>query len=369
MGSLDVSIFSILTSILLFNLAVLIIILNREKNSFIINHGINLLLFSTLLAIIRLMSPIDLYHAKIINIYPISKLIEPILLFKIGNHFFIWQLLLLLWGIGTILFLIYFIYTSLLDIYKLDQLNHAHAPTLEALYSSYLDSKIIVKVSSEVDIPKVWGFRKCHIYFPSYNLSSEEWKLILDHEIQHIKLHDTFIRVLFLFFTALFWWNPLMHLLQRNLNQMLELRCDAKLIQKYSSEMQYKYLATLLKVLKIQNSPAIASPKNNTTASFINYSNYSLTRQRFEIILGNKASNAKKKYFGYALCIFLFISSYFIILQPDEYTATEPGPSLILHTADDEYELYIDGILFKRLTSKDIHSGKYSKYEIIEGSN
>lgn len=75
---------------------------------------------------------------------------------------------------------------------------------------------------------------------------------------------------------------------------MLELRCDAKLIQKYSPEMQYKYLATLLKVLKIQNSPAIASPKNNTTASFINYSNYSLTRQRFEIILGNKASNAKK---------------------------------------------------------------------------
>lgn len=369
MGYLDVSIFSIFSSVLLFTLAVLIIILNRWKTAFIIEHGINLLLFSTLLAVIRLISPIDLYHAKIINIYPITRLLEPFLFFKIGKQIFIYQFLLLLWGVGTVLFLLYYLCTSILEIYKLDHLNCIHCPTVESLCSSYLHSKIVVKVSSEIDVPKVWGFHKCHIYFPNYRLSSDEWKFILDHEVRHIKLHDTFIKILLLFLTALFWWNPIMYILRKDIDQMLELRCDAKLIQNYSLEMQDNYLETILNVLKKQNNSTIAPSKSHMTASFVNHSTYSLTRQRFEIILNAKPLNKIKIFLCYCITILLFISSYFIILQPDEQTTTAPGPTLILHTGKDKYELYIDGILYRRLTSADIHSKEYSKYEIIEGSN
>ena len=46
-------------------------------------------------------------------------------------------------------------------------------------------------------------------------------------QIEHIKLHDTFIKILLLLVSAIFWWNPLMYILRKDIDQMLELRCEA----------------------------------------------------------------------------------------------------------------------------------------------
>lgn len=71
----------------------------------------------------------------------------------------------------------------------------------------------------------------------------------------------------------------------------------------------------------------------------------------------------------YSISFLLFFSSYFITLQPATKTTTEQGPTLILHTSENNYELYIDGTFYKNLTQKETYSKEYSKYEIIEGSN
>lgn len=291
MSIFNVSIFSFFSSIILFNLAAIVIILYRKKTDFIAKHGINLLLLSSLLAVIRLILPIDLHNAKIINIHHIYQPIKKILFFKIGNRLFVYQLLLLIWGIGTLLLLFYYLCSSLFEIYKLNHLKYISSPDIEALYSNYTNIKIVIKVSSEIDVPLVWGFFKCHIYFPNYDLSSDEWKFILDHEALHIKLHDTFIKIFLLFLTALFWWNPIMYILRKDIDQMLELRCDGILTQDYSIEMQNKYLETILSILKHKTPP---NSKSHLTASFVNRSAYSLTRQRFEIILSTNRLNKAK---------------------------------------------------------------------------
>lgn len=100
MKALNISIFSLLSSFILFNFAALIIILNRNKTAFIIRYGINLLLLSSLLAFIRLILPIDLYNAKIIDIHQIYRPLKYFFVLKIGNELYIYQFLLLLWGIG-----------------------------------------------------------------------------------------------------------------------------------------------------------------------------------------------------------------------------------------------------------------------------
>ena len=363
----NVSIFSFLSSIILFNLAAIVIILYRKKTDFIVKHGINLLLLSSLLAVIRLILPIDLHNAKIINIHHIYQPVKKFLFFKIGNRLSVYQLLLLVWGIGTLSLLFYYLYSSLLEIYKLNHLNYISSPDIETLCSNYTNIKIVIKVSSEIDVPLVWGFFKCHIYFPNYDLSSDEWKFILDHEVLHIKLHDTFIKIFLLFLTALFWWNPIMYILRKDIDQMLELRCDGILTQDYSIEMQNKYLETILSILKRQTHPP--NSKGHLTASFVNRSAYSLTRQRFEIILSTNHLTKAKALLCYSISFLLFSSSYFIILQPATKTTTEQGPTLILHTSENNYELYIDGTFYKNLTQKEAYSKEYSKYEIIEGSN
>ena len=88
MGHLNISIFSIISSLILFNIASIIIIMKRKNTAFIAKYSINLLLLSTLLAFLRLLFPIDLYYAQIINIHKI-------LLFFL-NHFLLYNFLIIL---------------------------------------------------------------------------------------------------------------------------------------------------------------------------------------------------------------------------------------------------------------------------------
>ena len=368
MGHFNVSIFSILSSLILFNFATIIIIVKRKNTAFIAKYSVNLLLISTLLAFLRLLFPIDLYYAKIIDIHKIYRFLKPFFTFQLFNDFTLYQLLLIIWLLGFFLFGFYYLFISLFEIHKLNKLESINLPVIENLISQYSNRKIIIKVSTTIDIPKVWGFRTCHLYVPDFSLSSEEWKFILAHEIEHIKLHDTFIKVLLLLISAIFWWNPLMYILRKDIDQMLELRCDAKLIERYSKQQQTYYLETLLKVLKQKRASIISNSHNYMTASFVNYSAYSLTRQRFELILDNNHRNKKLIFCYYVLSLLLFIGSYFIILQPAETVDTTNTPTLILHVSDDQYELYVNGKFSKTLNSTDIKTPKYSKYEIIERS-
>lgn len=368
MGHFNVSIFSIFSSLILFNIATIIIIAKRKNTAFIAKYSVNLLLTSTLLAFLRLLFPIDLYYAKIIDIHKIYRFLKPFFTLRLFNDFALYQLLLFIWLLGFLLFGFYYLFISLFEIHKLNELESINLPVIENLISQYSNRKIIIKVSTTIDIPKVWGFRACHLYVPNFSLSSEEWKFILEHEIEHIKLHDTFIKVLLLLVSAIFWWNPLMYILRKDIDQMLELRCDAKLIEHYSKRQQTYYLETLLKVLKQKRASIISNSHNYMTASFVNYSAYSLTRQRFEIILDNNHRNKKLIFCYYALSILLFIGSYFIILQPSKTVDTTNTPTLILHVSDDQYELYVNGKSSKTLNSTDIKTPKYSKYEIIERS-
>ncbi len=68
---------------------------------------------------------------------------------------------------------------------------------------------------------------------------------------------------------------------------------------------------------------------------------------------------------GTSLDIFVVQIVAIASLKNDATTSIEP--SLILHTSEDEYELYINGKFYKTLTEDDITSGNYSNYELIEG--
>lgn len=82
MGHFNVSIFSIFSSLILFNIATIIIIAKRKNTAFIAKYSVNLLLISTLLAFLRLLFPIDLYYAKIIDIHKIYRFLSHFLLYN-----------------------------------------------------------------------------------------------------------------------------------------------------------------------------------------------------------------------------------------------------------------------------------------------
>ena len=57
---------------------------------------------------------------------------------------------------------------------------------------------------------------------------------------------DARIKLFFLLLRDLFWWNPLSHLFLRELDALLELRCDAALTQDMDEDEILSYLAAIL---------------------------------------------------------------------------------------------------------------------------
>ena len=71
------------------------------------------------------------------------------------------------------------------------------------------------------------------------------------HELCHFLSRDLWIKVGFQVIGCVLWWNPVMPLLKRNVEQLLELRCDQKVCRRLSAEKQLSYMETLSVLMKL----------------------------------------------------------------------------------------------------------------------
>ncbi len=60
-------------------------------------------------------------------------------------------------------------------------------------------------------------------------LHRAELRYVLLHEYTHFLNHDTVVKLLVTLFCIIFWWNPVVYLLQKDLEQNLEIKCDLSL--------------------------------------------------------------------------------------------------------------------------------------------
>ena len=73
--------------------------------------------------------------------------------------------------------------------------------------------------------PFTAGILSPFIVLPA-NLSSEKQRLILKHELTHIRRCDTLFLFLRHLVTCIYWFNPLVYLLELQLNKTVEASCD-----------------------------------------------------------------------------------------------------------------------------------------------
>lgn len=369
MPDITVSPYSILSAIILFTIITLLVLLLSKKTLFIARHGVHIILLIITFTLLRLLLPLDLYWAKVINLNFILVPLEGILTQNLIGTYTVKTGLFLIWAIGTIFFLCYFVFVFIKDKVYLDKLTSMKNTVLTAVIAEHNYQNITVKVSSCIDVPRVWGVFTAHIYLPDLSLSAEEWSIILSHEIQHVKNHDTLIKCLMLVFVSVFWWNPVVYLLNRELDYILELRCDATLTYNYTQKECTTYLTVILKVLRqLKRNHSIK--KMHQLSSLVNYSSYSHTKQRFEIVSSRETPLYRTRLCWYFLIFFLFLTSYFFIFQPSVKPVStyemKSTCSFILITEDNKYLLYIDGSYYKELSKEELNSKKYSKIEIIK---
>jgi len=131
------------------------------------------------------------------------------------------NILLLIWGLGSSLFLIKFSQ----GLFKL------HKITKEVfLYKKYKGVRIYL--ADNVDVPfAFWLPGKACIVLPTYLIDKPELlNLALAHEVQHHKHGDTKWIHLYSMLNIFFFWNPFLKLFEWVSNEIQEMACDEALI-------------------------------------------------------------------------------------------------------------------------------------------
>lgn len=314
---MGVTAYSVIISVLFYNLSLIVVFLLSRSGLIRAKYTSALLLLLTFLGAARLLIPIDLDQAYVIRSYKVLPAIEDVLSKPLLGSLSLGLILLLIWAVGTVVFI-------LKDIKKLrrDRLATEQFETVEnervSRIAEEFGKNFELKMSPDVDLPYVAGFFHPAIYLPDTELSDEEWRNIFRHETQHIRAHDEWKKLFFRSIRALFWWNPLVHMSEEDINLLIELQCDERVVGSGNLDEQEGYLRTMVELMKryaYGDAPVGASRMIGREKEM---------KIRFEALLAPKTRWSKWVRAGMTMMmVSLFVVSYLVIVQPARFPSEE----------------------------------------------
>ncbi|MBQ1734221.1 MAG: M56 family metallopeptidase [Lachnospiraceae bacterium] len=377
---MGITVYSVVISVVFFNVALIAAFLMRRSNAFLASHTVSFLLLMVLLGIVRLLTPIDFDKAFVVRSYQVIPAIEDFIHRPIAGSFTFGSLMLLIWLAGTVVFLIrdilkqiHFVRTSR---------NYPPSDRRDLIdFAGEYGSNFGLLVSSSISRPYTAGLFRPAIYLPDIELPEESWRIILRHEVQHIRSHDEAKKLFFLAVQALFWWNPLAHISRKEIDTILELQCDAKLSAGMTNEEVDAYLA-LLKSLKDRN----ADRRIPVGASTLVLDQKELDARFAALQCAGSSSKKRPPVVLYILLMTAFVMSYFVIIQPVrfpekadykldtalpedvqiEYSLVSPEDLYIVYK-DGHYYLYSNGVQLNEVFADNMKSEPFASLPIIGG--
>jgi len=128
----------------------------------------------------------------------------------------------------------------------------------KAKQALHVKQQVRVILREERQSPAVFGCLRPAIVLSKETLeqlSDEELRLILLHELVHIQRRDVFLNWLLIVLQSLHWFNPLVWFAARRLRADRELVCDAEVMRHLTGDQRHTYGSTLIKMLGSQISP------------------------------------------------------------------------------------------------------------------
>lgn len=97
-----------------------------------------------------------------------------------------------------------------------------------------------IMVSDQIRTPFVMGLIHPYIYLPC-GLDENDRQYVIDHERMHIRYLDPAVKLLGWFLTCIHWFNPVVWIGYRLFVQDIELVCDERVIEHYTSDQRADY--------------------------------------------------------------------------------------------------------------------------------
>lgn len=114
-------------------------------------------------------------------------------------------------------------------------------------------SKHVELIATDRGTPALFGYRKPRLILPTTaldRLTGGELKLVLLHELAHLKRRDILWNWVIILARAIHWFNPIISLALRSLRADRELVCDSLVLNALNGDSRREYGDTLLKLLE-----------------------------------------------------------------------------------------------------------------------
>ena len=175
---------------------------------------------------------------------------------------------------------------------------------------------VSVCICPTLDIPMGTGLFRHRICLPEHEYTQEEMYYILKHEYTHFCNRDLTVKFLAHLFCCIFWWNPAVYLLKKDISQILEIKCDIRATEKFSKRERLEYLLTIVRVLERAESTGRTQPPMLSTG-LASRKNQDDTRERFRMITAVPRSISRLCQGAFwTLAVTLVMLSYSFVLQP-----------------------------------------------------
>lgn len=215
------------------------------------------------------------------------------------------KVIFILWGSGVVIFLLwniccYFKFINGLKLLKVedgDWINQLTACKNELR----IKHNISILKSDFISIPMLIGILKPSVVIPSSMIYDESLKPVMIHELIHFKRRDLLIKEIQVIVTSINWFNPLVYILNKNIDAWCEISCDEFVVENMLYTDRKKYGQTIIKILE-------NSIKENKKLCVCLCSNQKNIKRRLEMMLKSR----ERSYFEKLLSGLLVFSIYLI---------------------------------------------------------
>ncbi|MCI8686773.1 MAG: M56 family metallopeptidase, partial [Lawsonibacter sp.] len=161
-------------------------------------------------------------------------------------------------------------------------------------------------VNPLVSSPLLIGFFHPCIVLPSADIPEKDFRYIILHELTHYRRRDMFYKWLVQITVCLHWFNPLVHLMSREITRACEFSCDEAVLAKMGSSNAQDYGKTLLDAMA-----AVGKYKENLGAVTLS-ENKQLLKERLGAIMKFKKQSRSGKIWTAVLTLCVVLGAAFV---------------------------------------------------------
>lgn len=363
--------FSTLLSMIIIN-AVFVIALNQVVKTSVINYfNIDLFLLSSLVILLRFLLPFEFPFTVSVPVkWGLSYLYDLFVMLEInilGHPINIFTIFMIAWYIGILICgsRLFLQFATIRQRYRLREAapdSDAYA-ILRKITSCHQKSKAVFRIyiTPRNITPFIYGIFHPVIVLPDSIHSKEELFYILSHETSHYYNHHTLYKFLCSLLEVIYFWNPLVKIFVKEINRIIEISVDSKVIAPLEPLGRLDYSKSLTSMARTlaekKTTPAFTATYNPTKTDDSRLNKSSKTKsslsQRIQMIVGSPdkiKTLAPNGLVSSLLLIGALMISLFFVFEPYrisyKYTVetfdSDSRNLFYIDNQDGTYDLYLD---------------------------